>query len=281
MRSKYRMLGCAALALTFAAGCTPKYQYPPQGYPQQNAYTQPAPVAQQPTGIAAEKARMKEELELMKMRNELEREKKKQAIALRQLDQMAAQQAQLDEGSVVRLVPCSQEGMGGDGKYYRGLGIGESLMDEDAALKEAGNAARAQLAEKFMGVVENIMTDYNSKTNTPNGQQAREADLENALRVAGTKVLNDYFQVTCQTSTRTANGSIKWYVAGQIPVDKFGQKVASELATMKVKYNKNQLLRAMDAQLSKQIQQEQQARDQALELQRQSQELLNNNNSSL
>ncbi|PID90946.1 MAG: hypothetical protein CSA97_00200 [Bacteroidetes bacterium] len=261
----------------------PQYgQYRPQGYQGQPQYqgqnaqanaTQMAP-QQQPDELDAEIRRMERQDKLEELAYQREMRRKKRELKMKQLDQLYAQQAQLDEGSVVRLVPCSAEGMGGDGKYYRGLGIGEHVLDEYAALAEASNAARANLGSKFMGVVQNILTDYNSKTGTPGAKVNRENNLENAMRVAGEKVLNDYSEVTCQTSVKTNTGSIKWYVAVQIRVDKFANGVADELETMKVKFNRDRLLEAMDSQINRQVQREQQQRDKALELEKQRKAML-------
>ncbi len=217
-----------------------------------------------------EVAKLEREAKIIEAQAKVDAARIKAEQARKHAEQLAAQKATLDEGTAIRLVPCEDQGFDKVGEYYAGFGIGESLNDEAMARKEATNDAITNLAQKFVGTIDNIMTDYNSKTHTPSDQLAREGNLENGLRIATPKVLNSYFNVVCSKSTRTKFGTIKWYIAGRILYDNFKKGVAQELDVMKVKYNRDKLFESMDEQLNKQIEQEQQKRDQALQEQQKS-----------
>lgn len=218
------------------------------------------------------------ELEDRKAKREFERGRKRleREAALNEIRQLAAQKPSMNPGEEVQLVPCKDKGMGGNGKYYRGFGIGEHPTDEYSALAEASNAARANLGSKFMGIEETILTDYNSKTGVPSGKTSRESNLENAFRAAGKKALNDYFEVTCQTAIRTKLGAKKYYVAGQISIDKMVNSIANNLEVMNVRFNRDRLMQAMDAKLAQQALEEQQRLEYAQGLEARRQQMIQN-----
>ncbi len=284
LKNFFQILAILVIAGFITTGCgSRKYAAQNGGYgnqnpnrgsynaPNNNNYNAPSNQNQntaQP--VDDEVAKLEREAKIIEAQAKVDAARIKAEQARRHAEQLAAQNATLDEGTSIRLVPCEEKGFDKAGEYYAGFGVGESLNDEDMARKEARNAAMADLEGKFVGTIENILTDYNSKTHTPSDQLAREGNLENGLRSATKKVLNSYFNVVCSRSTRTKFGTIKWYVAGQIPIGTYKQNVAKELDVLKVKYNRDKLFEAMDNQLNKQAEEERQKREEVINQQQNS-----------
>lgn len=225
------------------------------------------PVAQQGgraplTEEDAEIARLERETKLEEAKAKYDAAKRNREAEERRAQQLAAQEEVFEDGAQMVLVPCQDEGMDKIGEYMGGLGTGEHLVDEQEARAEATTAAIANLAQKFMGVVENIIEDYGNKTNTPDANQARQGDLARGVRIVTRKVLDKYSSTVCQKQLKTKRGAYKVYVATRIPIDTYKQEVSRELDILKVKYDKKKLFESMDEQLARQAAVENQRREQ-------------------
>jgi hypothetical protein len=210
-------------------------------------------------------ANLQRQAKLEEARADLDAAKRRRAAEERRSMQMDAMEETIEEGAQMQLVPCQDDALDRIGQWMGGLGIGEDSKDQQAALKEASDAAHGNMEDKFRGTINNILVDYRSKTNTPSGDQSREAKLEAALRTVGSHVLNKYANVVCQKLMRTKRGTYRYYVATRIPTGTFEQEVAKELDVLKVDYNKNALLKSMDEQLNKQVQSDAQQREQMVQ----------------
>jgi hypothetical protein len=252
---KIVVVACAAcMVMAGCGGTKPVAQAPQQS------------VRPQADEADAEIARLEREAKLEEAKAKLDAAKRQRESEKRRAEQLEAMEETLEAGSRMTLVPCQDEALDKIGEYMGGLGTGEHLVDEQEARAEATAAAIANLAQKFVGVVENILEDYGSKTNTPDGNQARQGDLARGVRVATRKALDKYSNTVCQKQMKTKRGSHKVYVATRIPVDTYKEEVSKELDVLKVKYDKKKLFESMDAQLSRQAAVDEQKREQLQQL---------------
>jgi hypothetical protein len=248
---KITVMMCAAAVIM--AGCGGSKQVA-QGTAQMSAEDQ-------------EIARMEREAKLEEAKAKFDAAKRKRQEEERRAQQLAAMEETFEDGAQMQLVPCQDEAMDKEGEWMGGLGTGEHITDEQEARAEATTAAIANLTQKFVGVVENIIEDYGNKTNTSDGNQARQGDLSRGVRVTTQKVLSKYSNTVCQKQMKTKRGSYKVYVATRISIGTYKDEVSKELDIMKVKYDKQKLFESMDAQLSKQAAVDEQKRERLKQLQ--------------
>jgi hypothetical protein len=212
--------------------------------------------------VDAEIARMEREAKLEEAKAKLDAAKRKRQAEERRAQNLDAMEENIEDGAQMILVPCQDDALDKIGEWLGGLGIGEHLTNQRVALENATQAAAANLSQKFLGIVKNIIESYGGETDTPSGQQASQANFERGVQVATEKVLNEYSNTICQKQMRTKRGSYKIYVATRIPVGDYKNQVAKELDVMKVKYDKQKLFERMDSALSRQAAADEQKREQ-------------------
>ncbi|GHT48637.1 hypothetical protein AGMMS49982_00290 [Bacteroidia bacterium] len=254
----------AAFAGVMMTGCGSSKVVAQVPVPQQSA-----PPVPQVTTEDDEVARIEKEARLEEARAKLDAAKRKRQREERIADKVAALEENIEDGAQMILVPCQDEALDKIGEWMGGMGIGEHLVDQQEAVAEATTAAIANLSQKFVGVVKNILQDYGNKTNTPDGNQARQSDLSRGVQVATEKVVDKYSSTVCQKQMKTKRGAYKVYVATRIPIGTYKDEVSKELDVMKVKYDKAKLFESMDAQLAKQAAVDEQKREQLQQLQQQ------------
>jgi hypothetical protein len=209
-------------------------------------------VAQAPETTSNKVKQMEEEAALLEAQANLNATKRRIKAEEERAKQIDAMEDKWEDGAVGVLTPCEDDASNKPGEWMGGFGIGEDLTDQQAARAEAKRAARVDIGQNFIGVIKNFTRDYGSKTNTSDGKQSRQADLEGAVEIATEKVLDKYSYPVCTKTTKTKRGSYKIYMAIRVPVDVYKDNMAKELDVMKVKYDKQKLFEAMDAALDKQ-----------------------------
>lgn len=219
MRKTLLSLAVVALAAVFASCGGNKqmaYQYPPYGYQQ--------PVPQQPASQQTQKteddelAALRREQEKQAILHEMEVAKKKQEQELRRLDAEAALQEKMKEGNELLVTFCIDEAMDKEGEYLAGLGISSNQTDEKDALVSANRVALSDISSRFLGVVKNAVSDYSKETNTRNGNQIKESQLEGLAMSVGENAVNKHANVVCRKIVSESAGTFGCYVAVHVVI---------------------------------------------------------------
>ncbi len=230
MKKTLLSLAVASLAVVFASCGGNKqmaYQNPPYGYPQQ-----PASQQTQKATEDDELAALRREQEKQAILHEMEVAKKKQEQELRRLDAEAALQEKMKEGNELLVTFCIDEAMDKEGEYLAGLGISSNQTDEKDALISANRVALSDISSRFLGVVQNAVSDYSKETNTRTGQQIKESQLEGLAMSVGENVVNKHANVVCRKVVSEAAGTYGCYVAVHVVIKDAVGNMLDELEKM-------------------------------------------------
>lgn len=220
MKKTLLSLAVVALAVAFTSCGGSKqmaYQYPPYGY-QQPAPQQAAPQQSQKAAEDDEIAALRREQEKQAILHEMEVAKKKQEQELRRLDAEAALQEKMKEGNELLVTFCIDEAMDKEGEYLAGLGISSNQNDEKDALISANRVALSDISSRFLGVVKNAVSDYSKETNTRNGNQIKESQLEGLAMSVGENAVNKHANVVCRKVVSESAGTYGCYVAVHVVI---------------------------------------------------------------
>ena len=157
----------------------------------------------------------------------------------------------MPNGEQVLLTFCMDESFDKPGEYMAGLGIAEGRPDRNVAIADANESAKSDIATRFVGTLENCMTNYRKDTNVPGNKKMYSSSMEGGLKVIGRAVIDKYANAVCRKITQEATGGYVCYVALHIMLDDAKKGVADELEVRKVDYDKQKFFEKMDEELAK------------------------------
>lgn len=160
-------------------------------------------------------------------------------------------QPKMPNGEQVLLTFCMDESFDKPGEYMAGLGIAEGRPDRNVAIADANESAKSDIATRFVGTLENCMTNYRKDTNVPGNKKMYSSSMEGGLKVIGRAVIDKYANAVCRKITQEATGGYVCYVALHIMLDDAKKGVADELEVRKVDYDKQKFFEKMDEELAK------------------------------
>jgi hypothetical protein len=253
MKKVYLIFAATAMmaALT-VSGCKSKQQVA-------SSASTPNPSYSQTDDIDRQIELKKKQIELDKINAEAEMQKKRNEMAMQEVDNEAAQKAQktrkMVAGEQRSLVFCMDESFDKPGEFMGGLGVVEGRPDRTHAILDANRAAVADIASRYIGMIKNAIEDYSKDTNVPSGKKMYESQLEGGAAAIGTKIIDKYANVVCREVNQDATGGWVGYVAVHVLLQDAKNGLADELEVRKVDYDKKKFFDKMDAELEKQAQQ--------------------------
>lgn len=157
----------------------------------------------------------------------------------------------LPNGEQVLINFCMDESLDKPGEYMGGYGVAERQRNRSMAITKANQAAIADIASKFIGMIKNAMQQYYKDTNTPSGRAANEDFTEGGIENIGSKVIEKYANAVCRQITQDELGGYTAYVAVHVEVEDINEGLAEELEVRKVEYDKDRFFQALNQQLNK------------------------------
>jgi hypothetical protein len=198
----------------------------------------------------------KKQMELEELNNEAEIRKKQHEMRLKDVENEQAQRAQQERKMVAdeqrTIVFCMDEAFDKPGEYMGGLGVVEGRPDRTQAIIGANQAAIADIASRYIGIIKNAVENYSKDVNVPSGKKMYESELEGGAGAIGQKVINKYANAVCREVSQNRTGGWVGYVAVHVLLQDANKGLADELEVRKVDYDKKKFFEKMDAELEKQ-----------------------------
>ena len=235
------------------------------------------PAVQQESDTQRQIRELKEQQELQRIKQEMYRDSIK---AAREMEKDIRgydndlNSTELVENTFIH-TPCLDESIDTD-EYMAGLGISSPKTTESLAMRTAREAALADIAGRYIGVIKNGVRDFVKETNTRNDEVISEGDLDGAATSVGEKAINKLAKVACRRITKTKKGGYICYMAVHVSIDEVADEIARSMEVNQVMRDKEKFLDFMEKELTKQA-----TKQEAAELKKQkileNQELLESN----
>jgi hypothetical protein len=180
-------------------------------------------------------------------------------MELEDLKAQAQQKGKMIEGEQRMILYCKEEGFDKPGEYLAGLGVVNGRPDANRAIIDANRAAVANIASKFVGVLQNAVEDYSKDATVPSGKKIYESSVEGGTKAIGEKAINKLAAEVCREVTRSATGAWSGYVAMHVSLKDAMDEVASEMEVLKVDYDKKKFFDSMKEGLAEQAKRQKEA----------------------
>ncbi|MDR1056787.1 MAG: hypothetical protein LBL90_13470 [Prevotellaceae bacterium] len=152
----------------------------------------------------------KKQMELDQVNAEVEIQKKRNEMAMQEVENEAAQKTQntrkMLAGEQRTTIFCMEEAFDKPGEYMGGLGVVEDRPDRTRAILDANRAAIADISTRYIGMIKNAIEDYSKDVNVPSGKKMYESSLEGGAAAIGTKVIDKYANAVCREVSQSATG---------------------------------------------------------------------------
>ena len=235
------------------------------------------PAVQQESDTQRQIRELKEQQELQRIKQEMYRDSIR---AAREMEKDIRgydndlNSTELVENTFIH-TPCLDESIDTD-EYMAGLGISSPKTTESLAMRTAREAALADIAGRYIGVIKNGVRDFVKETNTRNDEVISEGDLDGAATSVGEKAINKLAKIACRRITKTKKGGYICYMAVHVSIDEVADEIARSMEVNQVMRDKEKFLDFMEKELTKQA-----TKQEAAELKKQkileNQELLESN----
>lgn len=151
--------------------------------------------------------------------------------------------------------PCIDESYDKSGEYMAALGIAEGEIERGPAQIKANRYAIANIASRYIGVIQNGISQFAKNDNTRTGQSVKENQLKGLAQAVGEKAINKYAEVVCTTFEQDDMGTYTCYVAVHVPLknalDAFDE-IVDELGVLQNDYDREKCRNWIEAELNKQ-----------------------------
>lgn len=148
--------------------------------------------------------------------------------------------------------PCADESYDLSGEYMAALGIAENEVERGPAQINANRIALADIASRYLGMLQNGVSQYSKNNNTASGQKIKQNELEGEARVIGEKAINKYAEVVCREFGQAEDGTWTCYVAVHVPIKDVLNETVDQLGILETDFNRQQFRAFMEAELKKQ-----------------------------
>ena len=184
------------------------------------------------SSVDDEIAALRKEQEKQAILHEMELAKKRQEQELKRLETEAALQEKIKDGNQLLAVFCIDEAVDKEGEYMAGLGIASNHLDEKDAMISANRVALSDITSRFMGVVQNAVSDYSKETNTRGANQIKDSKLEGMAMTVGEKAINKHANIVCRKFVTEKTGTYGCYIALHVNVKEVVESMSNELQAM-------------------------------------------------
>jgi hypothetical protein len=217
---------------------------------------QASQVSQSPGTIDREIELRKKQLELEAINNDAEIRQKQHEMRLKDIENEQTQREQqlrkMVAGEQRTIMFCMEEAFDKPGEYMGGLGVVEGRPDRTQAILNANQAAIADIASRYIGIIKNAIENYSKDVNVPSGKKMYESELEGGVAAIGQKVIDKYANVVCREVSQDRVGGWVGYVAVHVLLQDAKKGLVDELEVRKVDYDKKKFFEKMDTELEKQ-----------------------------
>lgn len=148
--------------------------------------------------------------------------------------------------------PCADESYDLQGEYMAALGVAENEVERGPAQINANRIALADIASRYLGMIQNGVDQYAKNNNTASGQKIKQNELEGNARVIGEKAINKYAEVVCREFGQAEDGTWTCYVAVHVPIKEVLNETVDQLGILETDFNRQQFRAFMEAELKKQ-----------------------------
>jgi len=150
-------------------------------------------------------------------------------------------------------VPCMQYGTGLSDDMMFGVGIGDGGQRTQAnALLAANRVAVADIASRFIGVLQTSMEEYMNQGHTQSGRRIDQTEIEAMARNVGESVINRQAQVVCREIAVDRNNMYIGHVAIAVPLRETVNEVQQELERAGLRFDRerfrNQMINDIEGQ---------------------------------
>ncbi len=143
---------------------------------------------------------------------------------------------------------CEEEGYDSPGEYMAAHGIFEGAETRQEALIEANRIAIEDLSTRFVGIVNNAVSNYNKSINA-GGKKHKEGIREGLATSVAQAAVNKYGSVACRKFSQASDGSYVGYVALHFLESDMKRAVTEELERQKVEFDRDRFAKSMQEQL--------------------------------
>lgn len=141
-------------------------------------------------------------------------------------------------------IPCINEILKQDPNYITTLGIGEAHINPSSEAEARQNAlinAKLEIAQKWVGSINNTIEKYYELTNESDGNRSK---LKQVLKTSGEKAINNFMITTCEKllmKEEAKRTSLIYYVAVKIPISEIVTTVIQESKKINLPINKKKI----------------------------------------